>query len=89
MHFEEQLPELKKQSVHPSERQNERNLIQHALGTRAPEGKLEWALRYASAFGRLFDTDEAFYDLVKRAHLEKDPALLTRIQERLDAEPQE
>ncbi len=83
-HPDDQLPVEKAASVAPWERQNERNLIQHALMARSPEGDFAWAERYAKQFGTLFDTDHDFSDLVREAHATKYQSLLTRIQERLD-----
>jgi hypothetical protein len=89
MHFEsEPLPETRK-SRNPAENQNERNIIQAMLMMRSPEGELAWSNRYRRVFREMFNTD-GFFELVRDAHMETEAArksaLLTRIQEMLDAE---
>jgi len=89
MHLESDHLLEQRKSRNPAENQNERNIIQAMLMGRSPEGELEWSNRYRRVFRDLFNTD-GFFELVRDTHLETDgarkSALLTRIQEMLDAE---
>lgn len=89
MRFESERPPETRKSRNPAENQSERNIIQAMLMMRAPEGDLAWSNRYRRVFRELFNTD-GFFELVREAHLETEEkrknALLTRIQEMLDAE---
>lgn len=89
MQFNPDLPPETRKSRNPAENQNERNIIQAMLMMRSPEGELAWSNRYRRVFRELFNTD-GFFELVRDTHLETNEArkgaLLTRIQEMLDAE---
>lgn len=89
MQFHPDTPPAFRKSKNVAENQNEKNMIQAALMLRCPEGEMGWAKRYSRVFRELFNLD-AFYDLVKAAHLETDDKrkneMLTRIQQTLDDE---
>ena len=85
-------PAMRNQQKKASETQNERNWVQHGLAGRYPEGAFEWMKRYSKVFRILFN-DDAFYELVLKAHQENDAvrknALLGMIQDALETKYQE
>lgn len=80
MHFNPDLPPETRKSPNPEENKRNDILVQAKLMDRSPGGELEWVERHAAAFRQLFNTDDAFRDLVNG---EMDDETLSRIQERL------
>jgi hypothetical protein len=76
------LPELRK-SKNPAENRNHDFMVQAMLMARSNFREDEWVERYATAFRKLFDTDESFRETVNDEISDKN---LKDIQNRLDAE---